>query len=210
MKNILIGLIISLLSIFFSHFANAIDLQNGDVLLISFNCYECRVIESETNSNFSHSGVILKNASREIRVAQSLGSVALYTLDQFLKNKTPGTNVAVFRPIEFMHLSNKDKNVLEDQMLSLFDSTFKGAPFDQKYLWNNFDSKGRELLYCSEFIAKFLDYFLASATIPYPLSYKKNEAYWLVYFHGLIPEGELGNSPASFAIDKRFNFIGNL
>ncbi len=192
------------------NFAQALELQNGDVLLISFNCYECRVIESETNSKFSHSGVIIKNENHEIRVGQSLGFVALYPLDQFLKNKTPGTTVSVFRPKEFQNIKNEDKNFLENKMLTVFNSVFLGAPFDVKYQWNNFDGKGRELLYCSEFIAKFLDHFLGSSTIPYPLTYKKNEAYWLKYFNGIIPEGELGNSPASFSQDQRFVFVGNL
>ncbi len=207
MKKIILSLVFTLIS-----FVNAwaLDLQNGDVLLISFNCYECRVIESETNSTFSHSGVIIKNETHEIRVGQSLGSIALYPLDQFLKNKTPGTIVSVYRPKEFENLNPSERISLEERMLSVFNSVFKGAPFDTKYLWNNFDNKGRELLYCSEFIAKFLDHFLSSATVPYPLTYKKNEAYWLKYFGGVIPEGELGNSPASFSHDDRFVFIGNL
>lgn len=207
MKKFILCLIFTLVSLSCAH---ALDLQNGDVLLISFNCYECRVIESETNSSFSHSGVIIKNESHEIRVGQSLGFVALYPLDQFLKNKTPGTSVSVYRPKEFVNLKASDQASLEERMLSVFNSTFKGAPFDTKYLWNNFDDKGRELLYCSEFIAKFLDHFLGTATIPYPLTYKKNEAYWFQYFHGVIPEGELGNSPASFSKDERFIFVGNL
>ncbi|MGZ3789552.1 MAG: YiiX/YebB-like N1pC/P60 family cysteine hydrolase [Bacteriovorax sp.] len=190
--------------------AHALELQNGDVLLISFNCYECRVIESETNSKFSHSGVIIKNEAHEIRVGQSLGFVALYPLDQFLKNKTPGTSVSVYRPKEFLNLKDLDRTSLEERMLSVFNSSFKGAPFDVKYLWDNFDENGRELLYCSEFIAKFLDHFLGVATVPFPLTYKKNEAYWSQYFHGMIPEGVLGNSPASFSHDERFAFVGNL
>ena len=188
----------------------AFELQNGDVLLISFNCYECRVIESETNSQFSHSGVVLKNENKEIRIGQSLGFVALYPLDQFLKNRTPGTLVSVYRPKEFSDLSSAEKTSLEESMLSVFNSAFKGLPFDSRYLWNNFDEKGRELLYCSEFIAKFLDHFLNQPTIPYPLTYEKHADYWMKYFKGDIPEGVLGNSPASFSHDSRFTFVGTL
>jgi len=207
MKNIILSLILAVVC---ANFAHALELQNGDVLLISFNCYECRVIESETDSKFSHSAVIIKNENHEIRVGQSLGFVALYPLGEFLKNKTPGTNVSVFRPKEFQNLKIEDRNFLEEKMIAIFNSNFKGAPFDEKYLWNNFDVKGRELLYCSEFIAKYLDHFLETSTVPYPLTYKKNEDYWLKYFKGVIPEGELGNSPASFSRDPRFIFVGNL
>jgi hypothetical protein len=186
------------------------ELQSGDVLLISFNCYECRVIESETNSFFSHSGVIIKNEYNEIRIAQSLGKVALYPLEDFLKNITPGSNVSVFRPAKFLKLNASSFKKLEKNMYDLFQGRFEGAPFDVRYLWDNYDEEGRELLYCSEFIAKFLDYFLDTPTIPYLLTYQKNREYWLQYFQGDIPEGAYGNSPAAFSKDKRFVFLGIL
>lgn len=188
---------------------HGLELKSGDVLLISFNCYECRMIESETNSPFSHSGVVVIDSNKEIKVAQSLGFVALYPMDKFLKNKTPGTNVAVYRPKEFTQLENYERLNLEAKMLEIFNQDFKGAPFDVRYLWDNFDKSGRELLYCSEFIAKYLDRFLGIATIPFPISYKKNEQYWFQYFKGDIPVNAYGNSPASFSQDDRFIFIGN-
>lgn len=207
MKNIFFFLVYFL---FAQVSAYGLELQNGDVLLMSFNCYECRIIESETNSPFSHSGVVIKDEFHQIRIGQSLGQVALYSLDQFLKNKTPNTFISVYRSREFINLKNDERTFLEDKMLSTFNAIFKGAPFDTAYRWNNYDEQGRELLYCSEFIAKFLDHFLSTATIPYPLTYKKNEDFWLKYFGGVIPEGELGNSPASFSHDDRFIFIGTI
>jgi hypothetical protein len=78
------------------------------------------------------------------------------------------------------------------------------------FLWNNVDEKGNELLYCSEFVSKFLDRFLNLPTIPYPLSFKKNFQYWNGYFKGKIPEGELGNSPAFFSTDERFEFLKSI
>ena len=134
MKKIILFIALTFLNF---NFARAIDLKAGDVLLISFNCYECRVIESETNSKFSHSGVIIKNELGQVQVGQSLGFVALYPLDQFLKNKTPGTNVSVYRPKEFQNLNIAERNLLEKKMLSIFNSKYKGAPFDSKYQWNN-------------------------------------------------------------------------
>lgn len=188
----------------------ALELKSGDVLLISFNCYECRVIESETNSTFSHSGVVIKNERQELRVGQSLGFVALYPIDKFLKNKTPGTVVSVYRPRELIDLSSDEQKRIDQNMLEIFNSLFAGAPFDSRYLWDNYDKSGRELLYCSEFIAKFIDHFLKTPTIPYLLTYTKNESYWFQYFKGDIPQGVLGNSPASFATDDRLIFVGNL
>ena len=200
----------AIFTLFRLSFAEALELQNGDVLLISFNCNECRVIESETNSSFSHSGIVIKNEAHQIRIGQSLGHVALYPMDQFLKNKTPGSTVSVYRPKEFLELKSHNNDLLEQDMLSYFNSVFKDAPFDSKYLWNNFDEKGRERLYCSEFVAKFIDHFLETSTVLFPLTYKKNEAFWFQYFQGMIPEGELGNSPSSFSHDDRFVFVGIL
>lgn len=198
-----------LLYILISH-AYALELQSGDVLLLSFNCYECRVIESETDSSFSHSGVVIISSDKGLRIAQSLGRVALYSLEDFKKNITPHTKISVYRPVDFLDLDKDELLNLDYAMENLFVQKFQNLPFDSNYLWNNFDSNGNELLYCSEFIAKFLDSFLSQKTIPEKLSYKKNWSYWLQYFRGVIPEGEVGNSPASFSRDSRFKFVGYL
>jgi hypothetical protein len=192
----------------FAFSVNALELHSGDVILISFNCYECRVIEDETNSAFSHSGVIVKNENGETFVAQALVKVQMSPLKDFLKNITPGTQAFVYRPFEL----ENTKNILslEKGMRDIFDQNFKGLPFDSSYLWNNFDKEGRELLYCSEFVAKFLDHFLSTPSLLFPLSFSKNYAYWLMYFKGNIPEGVMGNSPFSFSIDSRFHLIGTL
>lgn len=184
------------------------DLQAGDVVLLSLNCYECRVIESETESLFSHSGVVVINEQQETKIAQSLGRVAMDKFSDFIKNKTPGTFVHVYRPKEFKKMSAHDYAKLSASMLDLFERHYKGAPFDSRYIWNNVNAKGEELLYCSEFIAKFLDNFLQKKTVLAPISYSKHYDYWLMYFKGNVPLNEPGNSPASFSRDDRFEFIG--
>lgn len=186
------------------------ELQAGDVLTLSLNCYECRMIESETESAFSHSGVVIIDEQGRTRIAQSLGRLDHFSFIDFTKYITPGTKVSVYRPREFKNLNSATKIKLEKNMLDLFNEKFKNAPFDSKYLWNNFNSNGVELLYCSEFIAKFLDHFLSKSTVPFPISYKKHYDYWLTYFKGVVPDGELGNSPASFSRDIRFEFVGTL
>lgn len=195
------------LSILITFKLSATELKVGDVILISFNCFECKMIESETNSNFSHSGVVIRDENGNLKIAQSLGVVALYNLNDFLKNKTPNTKAFVYRSYE---IESQINSKFEADMKRLFDLDFKGALFDVEYKWNNFDKSGRELLYCSEFIAKFLDHFQKKQTIPFVLTYNKNYKYWNEYFHGKVPEGELGNSPASFSRDNRFYFVGNL
>ena len=186
------------------------NLQTGDVLLISLNCYECRMIESETDSAFSHSGVVVIDENNRVRIAQSLGRLDHFSIDDFKKNITPGTALSVYRPREFTSLAPEKLKLLQKNMLDIFKSNFRGAPFDSDYEWNNFNSNGVELLYCSEFIAKFLDFFLSKKTIPAPLSYIKHHDYWMQYFKGHVPDNVLGNSPASFSRDSRFVFVGKI
>jgi hypothetical protein len=195
---------IFLFAIFFSHAIYALDLRSGDILLISFNCYECRVIESETDSKFSHSGVVILDENKIPMVAQALTKVHLAPLNEFLKYKTPGSKISVLRSFELQN------SLLDNKMRKEFALKFQNLPFDSKYLWNNFNDKGQELLYCSEFVAKFIDLFLQTPTTIFPLTYKKNYDYWFKYFKGEIPEGELGNSPASFLQDPRFYLVGTI
>jgi hypothetical protein len=143
-------------------------------------------------------------------VAQSLGRVDHVSFADFTKNITPKTGVAVYRPREFNTLNAFKIKNLEKGMIDVFKSNFVGAPFDSRYEWNNYNAKGEELLYCSEFIAKFLDHFLTQKTTPTLISYVKNYAYWYKYFKGAVPENELGNSPASFSRDERFVFLGTI
>jgi hypothetical protein len=193
-----------------SNFGFAEELQSGDVILISFNCYECRVIESETNSTFSHSGVVIRGKDDSLYVLQSLGSVISVPLGQFLKNKRPLSKISVYRPRLFSNFTSIEYLKLTQEMLEVFDRDFLGLKFDSNYLWDNLDENGNELLYCSEFVAKFLDKFLNIPTVPYPLSFNKNYEYWYKYFNGKIPEGVLGNSPNSFTNDPRFEFLLSL
>jgi hypothetical protein len=212
MKKIKFNLSILLCLFTFPLFAkfNLADLRAGDVLLISLNCFECRMIESETNSAFSHSGVVVVDQNGQLKIAQSLGRLDLFTYEAFTKNKTPQSTLSVYRPKEFKNIKGLKLKKLELDMYNVFVEKFKNAPFDSKYLWNNFSTSGAELLYCSEFIAKYLDYFLSKKTIPFPITYQKHYDYWLQYFKGVVPEGELGNSPASFSRDERFEFVGTL
>lgn len=208
MKTFILALLLAISSNVFA--LTVKDLRAGDVLLLSLNCYECRIIESETNSLFSHSGVVVVDEKGETRVGQSLGRLDHFSFADFTKGITPGTFVHVYRPRELKSFSIEKRKLLEKNMLDVFNEKFKNAPFDSKYLWNNTDPNGVEYLYCSEFIAKFLDHFLSQKTIPLPISYKKHFDYWLKYFKGNVPDGELGNSPAAFSRDDRFEFIGKI
>ncbi len=181
------------------------DLRVGDVLLVSLNCMQCRYIESETNSTFSHSGIVVENLNGEVVVAQALGALHKLSLKDFLKPITPGSVVTVMRSRE------SGKNSGFKKLNSIFEEHFLGLPFDGDYLWNNFDSRGYEKIYCSELIYKLLNFVLDRKLIPGKLSYQKHYDYWKKLYRGNVPENAVGNSPAMIFDDTlNFNFLGNL
>jgi hypothetical protein len=87
---------------------------------------------------------------------------------------------------------------IERKMRKIFVRDYEGLGFDAKFSWSNRDLKGRELLYCSEFVAKFLNRFLRRDFLPRPMTFDRNPDYWMRYFGGNPPAGELGNSPGDF------------
>ena len=186
------------------------DLQSGDVLLLSLNCIECRMIESETDSPFSHSGIVLIDQFGRVRVAQALTTVHDIPFEKFISNITRGTAVHVYRPKQFAGWSQNEKELNAAVFYNLYYKKYRGLFFDSRFIWDNFDEKGNELLYCSEFIAKFLDNFLTEKTVPHIISYEKNWDYWYKLFRGDVPVGEVGNGPASFSRDQRFEFKGTI
>ncbi len=182
----------------------AFEYQVGDVIVQSFECYECRLIQSETNSPFVHSGVVLKDARGEWNIAEALGPVGLTPLKTFLNR---GKLNAVYRSQELSQLSLSERSSIEKQMLSVFTSQFAGRAFDNEFLWENYDAQGNETYYCAEFVAKFLNQFLQTSIFPEPMSYKKNYDLWFKIFKGNVPEGLPGLSPAYFTRSLLFQEI---
>lgn len=181
-------------------YASGFEWRTGDVLLIPLNCYSCRYIESETGAPYSHSGVLLKVAG-VWRVAQSLGEVSTLSVERFLSMGRKGEKALVLRN------SFLNKSASEAKMARVFEEDFQGLGFDSEYRWNNFAEDGSELLYCSEFITKFLNRFLTKKIKPGIMDYSQNWDYWFQYFNGAVPQNEAGNSPADFFFSKDFKKI---
>lgn len=173
------------------------ELRSGDLILIELNCWSCALIEEETQSEFSHSGLLLKNPAGEWRVLESLGEVRDVSLQSFLARVRDQDSVLLRRSHESFFFDG-------EQAWENYEREWKGLPFDSAFLWNNFNDQGDELLYCSEFIAKFLDQYMIMPGTPTPMTYHRNRDAWVRYFGSLPPEGELGNSPASFERDPRW------
>lgn len=180
------------------------NLQIGDVLLISLNCMQCRYIESETNSQFSHSGIVLE-VHPKIIIGQALGSVHAADLSKFLKPITPNSKVVVVRSRE------REFNLEFTKLSKNFNEKFLNLGFDGDYLWDNFDQSGKEKIYCSELVHKLLNTILVNKLQPEILSYNKHYDYWFKVFKGNVPQNVWGNSPASFYRNSTaFELLGYL
>ena len=85
------------------------------------------------------------------------------------------------------------------KMEQFFDENMRGRGFDSQYLWDNYDEDGRELLYCSEMVQKTLNAALVQPLATVQMDFTKDWDYWSTYFHGRVPQGAQGNSPASLS-----------
>ena len=172
-------------------------LRSGDVVLLSLRCYLCTMIETEEQSPYSHSGVIVETP-QGLMIAEALVGVRLVSVTDFFKRAKTGFPPLVIRNKELMkrfQTNPSDYDNFKKRLYQLFVENFAGLEFDHQYRWDNKDDLGRETYYCSEFVAKFLNPFLKNKMNPKPLDFTRNWDYWFKYFHGDVPQGEWGNSP---------------
>lgn len=204
------GLILALFLVW-PAWALGVELKSGDVLLLELDCYSCQRIASETGSRFSHSGVVLRSQkSGEFVVAEALGSVKTVSLKEFTSRSAPGASVLVMRSFELERLHERRGTPLAEEMRLTFRGSFDGLKFDRLYLWDRVDEQGRPMLYCSEFVAKFLNIFVQDDFSPRPLDFSHNWDFWARYYDGDVPQGQPGNSPGDFERDPRLYEVGEI
>ena len=171
------------------------ELRVGDILLQPLNCWVCSLIEAETESEYSHVGIVVSfNHSQEAMIAESYSlKVKIKTFKEFSRKTEKGKFLEVLRPSS---VSPK----LYENYLEFFD----GKPFDSKFLWED------KAIYCSELVQKLLLMSNMNVQSPEPMTYNKYRKYWKTYFNGDIPDGELGVNPASFKNSGLFQSLGFL
>jgi hypothetical protein len=200
--------IITLFTLIFgpSTLCHAFSFKSGDLILLPLNCYSCEIIEQETQSSYSHSGVLIQEEGQWF-VAEALLKVELTPLKIFLQRVRPGFKAGVFRPKKWI---NKRPKKLNQRLLKSFKQDFEGLPFDPLYLWDNFDTNGNEMLYCSEFLSKFLTPFLPLHFIPGPMDYRDRWEYWSRVYEGNVPQGRPGTNPGDIEHSVLFKFLGEI
>ncbi len=177
------------------------NIQSADVIVQSFDCMECRLIQDETNSPYVHSGIIVRDRDGILKVAEALGPVSLTPLSKFLAR---GKINSIFRSKEIQAYSQSEFQDFDKKLSQTFFDSFWKLPFDNDFLWDNKTSDGKETLYCAEFVSKILNRFLNEAIEPTPMSYKKNYEAWKKIFRGNVPDGLPGISPSYFPRSDKF------
>jgi Permuted papain-like amidase enzyme, YaeF/YiiX, C92 family len=184
-------------------------LRPGDVLLIDLGCYACRMISATTKSPFNHSGLVVDtdaDGDGEVWVAQSLSKTEKIPLSNFLQQVKDRGAIMVRRPIELDQIFQTSQSqfmALSMRLKRVFSREFEGLPFDDAFLWDNSGPDGKELLYCSEMVQKALNKILDDDLMPYPMDFSSHMDFWTRYYRGQVPQGLIGNSPASLEREER-------
>jgi hypothetical protein len=175
-------------------------LQVGDILLQPLHCWVCSLIEAQTSSPYSHVGVVgMQN--KKLVVFEAWQSVRAVSLAEYMTKTQKDSQIEVLRL--------NDSTLNPAQFSRDYFELFNGASYDAKFLWDNFDSDGKESLYCSELVAKL--YILQGYDIsPRPMIFDVNPLYWERFFRGPAPNGQLGLAPAHFTQLAMFSSLGFL
>jgi len=190
MKKLLIFLFVILIN--FSAYAKLI-LKTGDILLQPLHCWSCNLIEAETESIYSHIGVVIKTYKDDVFVAEAFGKVKIVSFDEFNKKTQKGLKLKVMRP-----------RFVASDLYEIYLKNFHGLPYDSGFRWD--DSK----IYCSELLNKLFMKAGMLYPIEIPMTFTHNREYWLKFFKGNIPDGELGISPRDYDDESLYEFIGEI
>jgi len=173
----------------------ALDLRPGDILLQPLHCRLCNLIEAQTNSIYSHIGIVI---NENFDVAEAFIKVRKVSLKDFNTKTQKNQKIKVVRPR--FSVANLEKT---------FDQKYSGLSYDSEFRWNNFDTKGLKI-YCSELVFLLLEPFSSQIPHPIPMAYDVNTDLWSKFFKGDIPFGEPGISPAAFDNEAMFEYIGEI
>lgn len=183
----------------------------GDILLVPLNCYVCNAIESETGTPYSHAVVVGNTTDNpdERFVYEAWGDIKTTPYREILARRQKNQNLFLLRAKEFQAGSAPSEATLR----SVFERKFQGLPFDDEYIWSNKDQLGKDKLYCTEFVIKFINSWLKDKIKPLPMSFNKNQEFWKMYYRQFQmepPAGKLGASPATLFNSSQMLQLGNL
>jgi hypothetical protein len=181
--------------IFLSWSAHATELQNGDLIFMSWPCYECSLIEKTTGSPFSHSAILYQNAAGVWMAIMAVEPMVQEVTVDFLKAKA-------LKPLVFMRMKTIGHQKLAMQAAVVAHS-FIGTAFDGKMEW------GAEKLYCAELI--YFSFLEANNGEPVfiarPMSFEPYFSQWKDVLGYNPPEGQTGVNPGDLAKSSLLKII---
>lgn len=183
------------------------ELKVGDVLLQPLNCWSCSLIEAQEGSIYSHMGIVIETTPT-VKVAEALGQVRVLSLQEFNARTERGQRLSVRRLKN--HVLVWQLQTRKHEFQRFFHEEFDGLFYDDYFIWNNLDQYGREKLYCSEMVTKFLNAFLGINIPTKIMKYDINRDLWIQYFQGNPPDGKPGNAPADFEKSWLFYEVGQI
>jgi hypothetical protein len=184
------------------------ELRSGDVLLQPIVCDMCELIEKEENTAYAHAGLLIRAVDGAPMVAEAFRKTEIIPLVRFQKRTKKGHKIMVLRSRLPLYCG-REKDCAKT-LLSDFKKKYAGAAYDNQFLWDNKDKKGKELLYCSELITKLLRPY---APVPFPVKpmhFKKDRAQWNKKMGGKPPVDQVGNSPGDLERSSGWMKIGEL
>ena len=171
----------------------ALDIKVGDIVLQPLHCWTCSLIEAQTQSEYSHIGVVVEISNDQVWVAEAYQKVQVLSLAEFNSKTQKGIPLKIMRP-----------SFVPTDFKSIYFKHFDGLPYDAKFLWSD------EKIYCSELIYKLFELAKMTVPKPAPMIFDINRQWWKRYFHGQIPDGEWGISPADFDDESLYELVGYL
>lgn len=183
---------------------NSKELLTGDILLQPLNCWSCRLIEQQEDSEYSHIGIVIIDNGK-VKVAEAYGQVQLVSLADFLKKTHPEKSVKVRRlDHHFFNFENFETKIKDSV------NRFLGNPYDRRFLWEN-SINGKEAIYCSELVYKVIYPQVKFWDLaPKIMLFDQNAQLWDRYFRGETPRGKLGISPEDFNKSRDFRTLWNI
>lgn len=202
-------IVILLLLVSISAFAQKVNLQDGDLLFQDMDCGPlCEAIEAVTEGyggyHFSHMGMVYhKNDS--IYIVEAAGdAVRLTPLEKFSEN--------IYKPMFVGRVKKQYRHIIPAAIN--FSLQQIGVPYDNEYIYDNGSYYCSELIYDAFMFAySGLPFFkLKSMTYKQPGTSDYFPA-WVEYYKSInkpIPEGLPGCNPGGMLHSDKIDIIGKI
>jgi len=129
-------------ALLFSVDSHASSYKNGDIIFQTSTSRQSQLLETTTNSKYTHVGIIVKD-SNKFYVAEASSKVKITPLDKF---------IAKGKDHKYMVLRSDEVNETKFSKMKSFVKKFLGKNYDLKFQWDD------DEMYCSELVWKAYDH----------------------------------------------------